>query len=126
MTPSNDREVPKAYSRASVEAYLRAASAERKRLEAAIADVRQRTERALLVEQTLALDEVGQAVGDPYDESGLSPASPSMADPLGDDVQLLSPSAAGEPLVNQLRFVLLDSEDVGLGSVLPTTAMAHE
>jgi hypothetical protein len=47
MTSSVDPKSASAYTRASVEAYLQAAAAERARIELAIAEARARTERAL-------------------------------------------------------------------------------
>jgi hypothetical protein len=53
MTTPNDRTSAPAYTRDSVEAYLRAAAAERLRIELAIAEARARTERAHRKEQRL-------------------------------------------------------------------------
>jgi hypothetical protein len=46
MTPSSDPEATMAYTRASVETYLRAAAAEKTRLQRAIEHAQQRTARA--------------------------------------------------------------------------------
>jgi len=46
MTNSSDRSLPGAYTRDSVETYLRAAGAERLRIELAITEARARIERA--------------------------------------------------------------------------------
>jgi hypothetical protein len=53
MTPSREPEATEAYTRASVEAYLRAASDEKARLRKAIAEARTRVARAQLDEQYL-------------------------------------------------------------------------
>ncbi len=53
MTPTTDPEAGQAFTRASVERYLRAAAAEQARLESAIAGARARTEAARQVEEHL-------------------------------------------------------------------------
>ena len=54
MTTPNDGKTASAYTRASVEAYLQAAAAERLRIELAITEARSRTERARRKQQRLA------------------------------------------------------------------------
>jgi hypothetical protein len=58
ITPSDGTSAP-AYTRDSVEAYLRAADSERVRIERAIAEARSRTHRALHTMQRLDLLEQG-------------------------------------------------------------------
>jgi hypothetical protein len=66
MTPFREPEAAEAFTRSSVEEYLRAASAEKARLREAIAEARRRTARALLDEQYLAQQD--PSAGDPVDD----------------------------------------------------------
>jgi hypothetical protein len=87
---SSDPEAGQAYTRASVEAYLRAAAAERTRIESAIATARSRTAWALGEEERLrslapALDappEGTRAHGAPGDGPALPGRSESLVDRL--------------------------------------------
>jgi hypothetical protein len=83
MTTPNDRKAASAFTRASVEAYLQAAAAERLRIELAITEARARTERARRKQHRLAALE---------DEA----AEESDADPHGMIVQLRSAIADDE------------------------------
>ncbi len=76
MTPFRQPEATEAYTRASVEAYLRAASDEKARLRAAIAGARKRTAQAQIDEQYLNSHE---AVAD-HDMASHDPAEVGSTD----------------------------------------------
>ena len=75
MTPSREPEATEAYTRASVEAYLRAATDEKARLQEAIAEARKRVARAQMDEHYLISH---HAVADP--EHVADPAVADAAD----------------------------------------------
>ena len=95
ITPSDGTSVP-AYTRDSVEAYLRAADSERARIEQAIAEARSRTQRALdttrrldLLEQGTVL-EGGSAATEAADGNLISATRPlGDSDSMVEDSRLL-------------------------------------
>jgi hypothetical protein len=62
MNQSSDPQAGQAYTRASVETYLRAASEERRRLQSAIAEARARTAEARRMEEHLHASDDTEAV----------------------------------------------------------------
>jgi hypothetical protein len=85
MNQSSDPQVGQAYTRASVEAYLRAAASERSRLESAIAEARARTVDARRVEEQLRagnVDPDAVVVGDDESRPPVVESSDSLTERL--------------------------------------------
>jgi hypothetical protein len=145
MTPFREPEATEAYTRASVEAYLRAASDEKARLQEAIAEARKRMAQAEMDEQYLishqGISHHDIGVQDPADvdsndgDSGRwgigvpgglfgATGSPSGTDPSPDSGRPSSDDPGSDPPLAQLRL-MPGAEDIWRYPDVPS-ALAHE